>query len=677
MMPHLASRRLRRLVLGWACLMATSPSLSPWLQAADRAESQARLKSDIQFLASDELEGRGVGLKGLDLAADYVRDQFQKAGLKIDSVQGGAFQPFTMPTAAVEGPVNTLEIVGAEGAKLNAVAKTDFSTMSFGGAGAFFGDVVFCGYGIEAADKNYNDFEGIDLQGKVAIILRKVPQQSNPKGPFSGGRGGVGPHGELRNKVINAAGKGAAAVLLVNDPYSARQELNQSREAVAKLAQQVADLAVEFEQADPNNAEALQQARTKLTEGVAKYRAGKGHLPAEPGDDLIKFGYGGNEAIREIPVMHITNKFANELLKLAAAPTLTELEASIDESGKPASRPLAGVRAGGVTSVERPVATVKNVIGVVEGTGPLADETVVVGAHYDHVGRGGNGSLAPGSSEIHNGADDNASGTVSLLELARRIAGRTEKLPRRVVFIAFTAEELGLIGSARYTREPVFPLENTVAMFNLDMVGRLTENKLTVFGSKTAKHFEESLNRFGSELQLELALKPEGFGPSDHSSFYAKKIPVLHFFTGTHSDYHRPGDDWEKINLEGTGKIVDLAEKLIVETALREARPEYVEIQGSAQISERRGSRPYFGSIPDFGGNKPGYALGGVVGGGPAEKAGLKTGDNIIQIGPHKIANLDDFDAALRKFSAGDMVDVTVERGNEKVTVKVQLDKPR
>jgi hypothetical protein len=668
---------LRQSVVCLALSFAVSPQAALRLMAADPAESQTRLKSDIQYLASDDLEGRGVGLKGLDLAADYVRDQFQKAGLKIDAVQGGAFQPFTMPTAAVEGPVNTLEIVGPEGAKLNGVSKSDFSTMSFGGAGAFFGDVVFCGYGIEAGEKNYSDFAGVDLQGKVAILLRKVPQQANPKGPFSGGRGGVGPHGELRNKVINAATKGAAAVLLVNDPYTARQEYTQAQQAVAKLAESLAELAVEFEQADPNNAEAVQQARAKLTEGVAKYKAGKGHLPAEPADELVKFGYAGNEAIREIPVMHITNKFANQLLKLGGAPTLTELEAQIDQTGQPASRALTGVRAGGVTSVERPVATVKNVIGVVEGTGPLANETVVVGAHYDHVGRGGNGSLAPGSSEIHNGADDNASGTVSLLELARRIANRPEKLPRRVVFIAFTAEEVGLIGSARYTREPVFPLENTVAMFNLDMVGRMTDNKLTVFGSKTAKHFEESLGKYGSELQLELSLKPEGFGPSDHSSFYAKKIPVLHFFTGTHSDYHRPGDDWEKINLEGTAKIVDLTEKLIVETAQRETRPEYVEVPGSAQITERRGSRPYFGSIPDFGGNKPGYALGGVVGGGPAEKAGLKSGDNIIQIGPHKIANLDDFDAALRKFAAGDTVDVTVERGNDKVTVKVLLDKPR
>jgi hypothetical protein len=669
---------LHRVLWSLAFLVAgvLGSSLPAW-SADATGESQQRLERDLKYLASDELEGRGVGLKGLEVAGEFIREQFAAAGLKLDTVQGTPFQNFTMPTGAVQGPVNTLEFVGPDGTKLNPSQPGDFTPQSFGGAGAFFGELVFCGYGIEASDKNYNDFEGVDLKGKVAIIVRKVPQQANPRSPFAGPRGGVGPYGELRTKVINAASKGAAAILFVNDPYTGRNELAEARKQVGKLAEGVADSAVEVEAIDAADAEKLAMAKMKLTEAVAKYKAGKGHLPAEPSDDLMKFGYAGSEAIREIPVLHINQKLCDQLLQGSLKTTLTALEEKIDQTQKPASQVLTGWNAGGVVSIERTQAAVRNVIGVVEGNGPLANETIVVGAHYDHVGRGGPESLARGSSEIHNGADDNGSGTVALLELARRIAGRAEKLPRRVVFIAFTAEEKGLIGSARYTKEPVFPLENTVAMYNLDMVGRLTENKLTVFGVKTAKHFEESLGKHGPELGLELSMKPEGFGPSDHSSFYAKKIPVLHFFTGTHSDYHRPGDDWDKINYEGTRKIVDLTERMIVETALREARPEYVEVQGSAQVGERQGSRPYFGSIPDFGGNKPGYPLGGVAGGGPADKAGLKAGDNIIQIGTNKIASLDDFDAALRQFKAGDVVDVTVERGTEKVTVKVTLDKPR
>jgi Zn-dependent M28 family amino/carboxypeptidase len=307
----------------------------------------------------------------------------------------------------------------------------------------------------------------------------------------------------------------------------------------------------------------------------------------------------------------------------------------------------------------------------------LADETVVIGAHYDHVGRGGPGSFVPGSNEIHNGADDNASGTVSLLELARRLGSRQEKLPRRVVFIAFTGEESGLIGSARYTKEPIFPLETTIAMLNMDMVGRLQDDKLTVFGSGTSPIWDEMLKRQAKDAHFEVSLKPEGMGPSDHQSFFMKQIPVLHFFTGTHNDYHRPSDDWEKINIPGTERIVELIEKLTIEVASLPERPKYVAVQGTAQIGERAGSRPYFGSVPDFGNEKPGYSLGGVVPGGPAEKGGLKGGDRIVLLGTNKIENLSDFDLALRKFSPGDTVEVTVMRGDDKVTLKVVLDKPR
>jgi hypothetical protein len=307
----------------------------------------------------------------------------------------------------------------------------------------------------------------------------------------------------------------------------------------------------------------------------------------------------------------------------------------------------------------------------------LADETVVIGAHYDHVGRGGPGSFVPNSNEVHNGADDNASGAVSLLEVARRLAAHKEKLPRRIVFIAFTGEERGLFGSARYTKEPVFPLEKTIAMLNMDMVGRLRDDRLTVFGVGTSPIWDDLLKRLARDDHFELSLKPEGLGPSDHQSFFMKQIPVLHFFTGTHGDYHRPSDDWEKINIPGTERIVQLVEKAAVEVAGLPERPEYIAVKGTAQIEERQGSRPYFGSVPDFGSEKPGYSLQGVAPDGPAEKAGLKAGDRIVQLGKSKIDNLSDFDLALRSFAPGDSVEVTAIRGDERLVFKVVLDKPR
>jgi len=214
-------------------------------------------------------------------------------------------------------------------------------------------------------------------------------------------------------------------------------------------------------------------------------------------------------------------------------------------------------------------------------------------------------------------------------------------------------------------------------MINMDMVGRLSaDNKLTIFGTGTSPAWKDLVVNYGKEFNFEVVQKPEGFGPSDHSSFYGAKIPVLHFFTGTHSDYHRPSDDWEKINLPGLSRVTDMVERVVVDTAKNPERPQYTEVAGRANVP-RGGDRPYFGSIPDFGSEVPGYALGGVAPGSPAEKGGLKAGDRIVQIGTQKIDNLEDFDLALRKYSAGDTIDVTVVRGTEKVTSKVTLDKPR
>jgi hypothetical protein len=318
----------------------------------------------------------------------------------------------------------------------------------------------------------------------------------------------------------------------------------------------------------------------------------------------------------------------------------------------------------------------KNVIGVLEGEGPLADETIVVGAHYDHLGRGEPGTLEPGSHEIHHGADDNASGVAALIEIARKLSAREKKLPRRVVFIAFTGEERGLFGSARYAKEPLFPLDKTIAMVNLDMVGRLVDDKLVVYGTDTAEQWNGMLDRLFESHPFKVTRHPEGFGPSDHSSFYAKQIPVLFFFTGTHKDYHRPGDTFDKINVEGMRRVADLAADTVAAIAEMPDRPKY-KATGSPPEFTKTGSRPYFGSIPDFSQEQPGYALSGVSKGGPAEKAGLKAEDVIIRLGEHPIGNLEDFDNALRKFKAGDRVLVVVKRAGEELKYEVTLEPPR
>ncbi|MES2789298.1 MAG: M20/M25/M40 family metallo-hydrolase [Planctomycetota bacterium] len=667
--------RASRWVSGVSCLLLAANWL-PVFAGDVAADSERRLLDDVKFLASDELEGRGIGLKGLDLAAEHIRTAFEKAGLNVTAVKGGAFQPFEMTTSAKLGAPNSLTIQGPDGVKLELKPEVDFIPLSIGASGKVAGNLVFCGYGIDAADKQYNDYAGLDVKGQIVVIMRREPRLNHPQGGFGGPHGGQSSHADLRTKVSTAFGRGAAGVLFVDDPHSAQDALEKLKEQVTKQAAIVAEAAQTFEETPATDAEKSTAARQELSKAIVRFKETKTEAAAGAPDKLMKFGYGGSDSARDIPLAHITRHVADQVLQAALKTTLADIEKEIDKDLKPRSATLAGWTVSGEFKIERNQAVVKNVIGVLEGSGPLADETVVIGAHYDHVGRGGRDSLSPGSTEIHNGADDNASGTASLLELARRLAARPEKPARRIVFIAFTAEESGLLGSAKYCQEPVFPLEKTIAMLNMDMVGRLVDNKLTVFGTGTSPHWNGLLEKLGKAAGFELTMKPEGFGPSDQSSFYAKKIPVLHFFTGNHPDYHRPSDDWEKINVAGMEKVTDLIEQVALDTINTVKKPEYVAIQSPANPF-REGSRPYFGSIPDFGTDKPGYALAGVGPGSPAEKGGLKAGDRIIQINQTKIGNLEDFDLILRKFSAGEVIEVTAARGEQDVKLKITLGKPR
>ncbi|MFG0336238.1 MAG: M28 family peptidase [Maioricimonas sp. JB049] len=668
---------LRRLAIPSVQALCAALVVSVLLPTTVRAErieeATQRLLEDVKYLASDDLEGRGIGTKGLDLAAVYIRDAFAAAGLDVTVADGDAYQNFEVIDGAKLTDPNVLTLNGPDGQSITLEQGTDFTVGSFGDAGAFDAPVVFCGYGIDSKEPEFDSFAGVDVKDKVVIIMRRTPQQANPHGLFASGHGGSR-HAALRTKVSNAFQHGAAAILFVNDPYTGRKEAEALQTQLEKAAGQVVDVALKIAEAEGDEppAELLKELRDRTNH----YRQVQELVATHNDDKLMEFGYGGTRGGKSVPILHISQEICNRLLESSLGKTLTELESEIDTTGAPQSASLSGWVAEGEARFELVRVPVRNVIGVLEGRGPLADETIIVGAHYDHIGLGGEGSLAPGVMEIHNGADDNASGTAALMELARRLAERDSPLPRRVVFIAFTGEERGLLGSAHYVREPLFPLESTVAMFNMDMVGRLEDEKLTVFGSGTSSVWEDLLSRGGRKTGLELVRKPEGFGPSDHSSFYAKEIPVMHLFTGTHTDYHRPSDDWEKLNVPGMARIVDLLETMVVEVATGDERPDYVAIKGRAALA-RSGSRPYFGSIPDFGTDAEGYAISGVSPGSPADKGGLKGGDVIIRMGGQPIGGLDDFDLALRKFSPGQEVEVVVFRENRETKLKVTLAAPR
>ncbi len=349
------------------------------------------------------------------------------------------------------------------------------------------------------------------------------------------------------------------------------------------------------------------------------------------------------------------------------------------------SRPSSGVAflSVGVVPVRREA---RNVAAVLPGSGPLGSPPLVVGAHYDHLGLGGEGSLSPDAvGVVHNGADDNASGVAVLLEVARELAGEPP-LARDVLFIAFTGEERGLWGSAKYVASPLRPLEGTVAMLNLDMVGRVRDDLLTVLGVGTAEEWtgllEGANERTASPLDLRFV--SDGFGASDHSSFYARGIPVLHFFSNTHPEYHRPEDDWHRINADGMERVTDLVAALVREILSGPDVVALTPVEGARNPSRMPGPRDgtaarggfgvRVGTIPDYSRESGGMGITGVRDGSPADRAGLRGGDVIIRFGSHEVDDVYGYMYALQGFEPGDEVEVVVLRDGKRLKFAVVLE---
>jgi hypothetical protein len=324
-----------------------------------------------------------------------------------------------------------------------------------------------------------------------------------------------------------------------------------------------------------------------------------------------------------------------------------------------------------------PGGTGRNVLGRIAGGDPrLAGQIVVLGAHYDHLGRGPFGSLAPDAAgAVHNGADDNASGVGALLAAAELLAAGPAPA-RTILFLAFTGEEFGLLGSAHFTRAPTLPLDSIRAMINMDMVGRLGDEPLIVYGIGTAEEWPALVEDAARGTGLRVAPRADGYGPSDHTSFYARDIPVLHLFTNVHGDYHRPTDEWERIDEQGLRRIAHMAAHLA--GALADTRPALTLIRGAGQppaAAQAAGSGygAYLGTIPDFAPVERGVRLSGVRAGSPAEQAGMQAGDIIVDLGEREVADLYALTAALRAHRPGDAVSLTLLRAGREVTVQVVL----
>ncbi len=488
---------------------------------------------------------------------------------------------------------------------------TDFIPLSFSENGSASGEAVFVGYGISAPDLDYDEYEGIDVTDKIVIALRFTPEGTDPHRDFSR-------YSPLRRKAMTAREKGAAAIIFVTGPL------------------------------DVEEGEHDKPLRLRVD-----YTGGRGGIIA----------------------VSSKKKMLEEVLEPMGV-SLREVQESINSEKTPKSLEIADSKVTiGVELIEIEGWTV-NVLGLLEGNNPAtSDEHVVVGAHYDHLGFGGEGSMVPDTFAIHNGADDNASGTAGLLEIAQAFAAKKSSLERNMLFVAFGGEEEGLLGSSYYVKNPVFPLEKTIAMINLDMIGRLRDSSVIVYGAGTSPQWEDLIHMTSGASSFRLKLNEEGFGPSDHSSFYAKDIPVLFFFTGLHSDYHRPTDDWDKIHVEEAQRLVQYVHDLVFDLANRAERPLFAKVDTVRRpaAGDARTFRAYVGTIPDFSESGKGYKIGGITPGSPADKAGMKAGDLMIRFGGKEVRNIYDYTYALQEFKPGDEVEVVIVRNSEELTVKVVL----
>jgi len=340
-----------------------------------------------------------------------------------------------------------------------------------------------------------------------------------------------------------------------------------------------------------------------------------------------------------------------------------------------------GHRAEIEVGLDRKTKPAANVIGVLRaGAADRLPGAVVVGAHYDHLGHGGVSSLVPDSHDIHNGADDNASGTAALLEVARQLAAKRESLRRDVYLIAFSGEEAGTLGSTAFTRRPASGLKmgDVVAMLNMDMVGRLRGNLVSVLGGESAAEWKEIVPPACERERVGCTLSGDGYGPSDHSPFYAAGVPVLHFFTGPHEDYHKPSDDAARINAAGGARVAALVADLAEEIANRSGRPTYKSVPAPAPSGDVRSYGASLGTIPDYAGDgRPGVLLAGVRAGSPAEAAGIRRGDLLVELSSKEIRDIHDFMYVLQRSKPGEKTTAVVVRDGQRVTVDVTFGSSR
>jgi aminopeptidase YwaD len=610
-------RQSRAVIAAIAVVLATLFGLAtrPWELSGSELTATDELTAHAKFLAAPERSGRGVGTPGIAAARDYIAAEFAKYGLVPGGDNNGYLQSFEVAVGVKVKTPSSLTLGQGPALTLD----QDWLPLGLSSSGLVEGEAVFTGYGITAKDYGYDDYAGIDVKSKIVIVLRYEPPPKDDQSPFRKSPD-FSIYAALRTKANNARDHGAIGMIVV--------DLTNRGEGMT----------------------ALMSLRSSL------WRSGNSLVAAQ-----------------------IKRQTAEQWFA-AQGVSLNDLKDKIDREEKPASMGLTGSKLSIQVTLEEERERAENVVGILRGREPTGGrEYLVIGAHYDHLGLGYYGARDQNAAGmIHHGADDNASGTSVLLHVARRLSQIEPKPARSIVFVAFSAEELGLYGSRHFVSS--WPqLGRIKSMINLDMVGRLRDDRVTIFGVRSAPPFETIVGSGAKQLGLQTNL-PDGVGPSDHLSFYNKQIPVLHFFTGIHPDYHRPGDTWDKLNYPGMAQIGDLVLGSALAIAALPEVPKFVSLPShppASETGERRGAGVYLGIIPEYDRTVDGVLLAGVAPGSPAAAAGLREGDVIVQLADKKIDNIEDLTNALGTQKPAAQVTIVVKRGDGTSAFKTTLGSRR
>ena len=579
-----------------------------------RENLHTELEQHVKYLASDELEGRQPGTDGIEKAGNYIAAEFQKLGLS--PINGSYKQQFKVKTGYALGPGNSLDfdLLIPRPGLTREHWKTRKQTM----------DIKKDWYPLSFSDNksvsgdlafvgygiSAPEMDYDDYEGIDVTDKVVIMIMETPDGDDPESK--FAPYASNRYKAFNARNKGAVGIIFV-------KVQGDSMNVFERLENNL----------DGNNS------------GIVAVQMNRQSL----------------------------SKFFPKEKRLIAT------EIKINETKKAHSFVIADCSVNISVVLEDKYSETHNIMAMIEGTDPaLKDEYVIVGAHYDHLGWGAQNSRYTGKTpKIHNGADDNASGTAAVLEIAEEI--KVAPLKRSVVFLAFSAEEMGLLGSKYFTSTPEFNLDNATAMINLDMVGKLSESAVTVFGSESSPEFPLIIDKAGEIDSLVVTKVGSGIGPSDHTSFYQEKIPAIHIFTGVHDDYHMPTDDWEKLNYKGLAKIVEFSEHIIRAVDAKDSKLEYHEIKVAEKKSGSKHGygKVWFGIVPSFQETDKGCPIGGTSPGSPAQKAGLEKDDIIYKIDDTEIKSLNDFMYKIKEHKAGDVLKVFVLRNEKEITFDVEL----